>query len=277
MQPEEKGGLDLASVLRWLWNHKIALIVASLLGAAIAAVLSLRAPEIFRAETVVIETNKGGLGASSFMNQLGGIAGLAGINLNSGDSSNHDRALLKSRTLSEKFIERNNLLPQLFRGADAKKASMWLGVRRFKAQMLNIREDTRTELITISMRAGDPDKAAAWANDYVALANELARSTAVAEATRNITYLQTEIAKTEVAELQRVLFQLVESESKTLMLANARPEYAFTVIDRAVRPDFRDSPQRAIMTIFGLVAGFLFGVFVIFCRGLLARVRAASP
>jgi uncharacterized protein involved in exopolysaccharide biosynthesis len=274
VQTEEQGGLDLASVIRWLWSHKFVLIATSLLGCGVAIMLGLRAPEIYRAETVVIEANKGGLGASSFMNQLGGIAGLAGINLDAGDSSHHDRALLRSRTLAATFIERNKLLPVLFPDPKSKNATLWFGVQRFKGQMLGIREDTRTELITISMRARDPDKAAAWANAYVALANELARSTAIEESTRNIAYLRTEIAKTEVAELQRVLFQLVESESKTLMLANARPEYAFSIIDRAVRPDIRDSPQRTVMAIFGLVAGFLVGVFVIFCMGLLRRVRA---
>jgi hypothetical protein len=40
-----------------------------------------------------------------------------------------------------------------------------------------------------------------------------------------------------------VLYNLIESETKTLMLANARVEYAFTVVDPAVVPGATCQPQ----------------------------------
>ena len=267
--------IDFAYVVRWLWLHRLALAIGGVLGLAAAIVWGLNAREIFRAEVVVAEANVGGLGAGSLMNQLGGIAGLAGINIGVGETGRQDRALLRSRRLAEEFIVRNKLLPVLF-PTPGENATLWFAVRRFKAQMVNVREDTRTELITVTMSAGDPDKAAEWANAYVALANELARTKAIDEASRNIAYLRTEIGKTEVAELQRVLYQLVESESKTLMLASARPQYAFTVIDPAVRPGMRDSPRRTVMALMGTFAGLLLGVAFVMARTLFARARLAN-
>lgn len=266
-------GIDFAYVIRWAWAHRMALILSSVIGLAIAIALGLTAHEVYRAEVVAVEANKGSLGGGSLMNQIGGIAGFAGINIGGDEEGRQDRALLKSRRLAEEFIVRNKLLPVLFPGPDSgKNNSLWFGVRRFKAQMLTVKEDTRTELITVSMNAGDPDLAAKWANGYMALANELARAKAIEEASSNIAYLQSEIAKTEVSELRRVLYQLVESESKTLMLASARPQYAFSVVDPAVRPGMRESPRRAVMALLGLVAGMVFGVVFVIGRSVLASV-----
>ena len=276
--PGEKSreqSVDFAFVLRWLWTHKLVLIITSLLGLGIAVAFALTAREVFRAEVVVLEASKGGLNASSMMGQLGGIAGLAGIDLGGSETGRHDRALLRSRRLAEEFIVRHKLVPLLMEKPLAKPAdTLWFAVRRFRANYVSVREDTRTELITVSLRAESPEQAAQWANGYIDLANQLARAKAIDEGKRNIEYLRTEIGKTEVAELQRVLFQLVESESKTLMLASARPQYAFSTVDPAVPPAMRDSPRRAVMSLLGLIAGFVVGVLIIVGRSLLAGVRA---
>jgi LPS O-antigen subunit length determinant protein (WzzB/FepE family) len=275
MRPSEQN-VDFAFVIRWLWGNKVSLVFGGVLGLAVAIGLALTAREIFRAEVVLAEANDASL-AGGLMSRLGGIAGIAGINLDGDDAGRHDRALLRSRRLAEEFVVRQKLLPVLTPDHDPEKAeTLWYAVRRFKGSMLSIREDSRTQLITVSMSAADPDKAAEWANAYVALTNEMARTRDIAQATRNITFLRSEIAKTEVAELQKVLYQLVESESKTLMLASARPEYAFSVVDPAVPPALRDSPKRAVMAIFGLVIGGLAGIVFVLARSLLARVRSAG-
>jgi len=264
--------IDLAFVLRWLWSHRRALIVGSVLGLAVAVVWALLAPEIYRAEVVVAEANAKGMSSGSLMGRLGGIASLAGINLEGDETGKQDRALLKSRRLAEEFIVRRKLLPILFTRASPKN-TLWFGVRRLKERMLEIKEDTRTELITVTISARDAQQAADLANGYVALANEMARTRAIEEASSNVAYLQAQIAKTEVAELQRVLYQLVESETKTLMLASARPQYAFRVIDPAVKPGMRDSPKRAVMSLMGMLIGFLLGVAFVHMRGMFARLR----
>lgn len=264
--------IDLVFIIRWLGRHRLTLIVCSAIGCAIAVVWALLAPEIYRSEVVVAEANVKNMASGGVMSQLGGIASLAGINIGGDETGKQDRALLKSRRLAEEFIQRRDLMPVLFKDKSPKN-TLWFGVRRFKERMLEIREDTRTELITVTIKARDPRQAADLANSYVALANEVARTRAIEEASGNLAYLESQITKTEVAELQRVLYELVENETKTLMLANARPQYAFRVIDPAVKPDMRDSPKRAIMSLLGMVVGFLAGIGFVYARGLWTSIR----
>jgi uncharacterized protein involved in exopolysaccharide biosynthesis len=64
---------------------------------------------------------------------------------------------------------------------------------------------------------------------------------------------------------------------KTLMLANGRTEYAFTIIDPAVPSEIRKSPQRVIVVIVGLALGLLIGIMTAFTRERVARARADRP
>jgi uncharacterized protein involved in exopolysaccharide biosynthesis len=105
----------------------------------------------------------------------------------------------------------------------------------------------------------DPTTAAKWANDFVALANDLVRSRVLEDATRNVAYLNKQIAQTKEVEIQRSLSDLIESETKTLMLANGRKDYAFRIIDPAVPPGLRHSPQRTLLVVSGTALGFFLG------------------
>jgi uncharacterized protein involved in exopolysaccharide biosynthesis len=271
----EEGGFGLMSLIRLIWRYKVLIAASSLLFGVAAAVAGLMAKEIFRADIVVTEADHEGLGGTAnLLGQIGGLASLAGVNIGEGSKNREAKAVLRSHRLAEEFIRRYQLLPILFpHPSPGKPATLWYGVRRFKKTMLNIREDTRTEMTTITLSAGNPKDAARYANGYVALANELMRSRAIDEATRNVKYLERQIEQTSVVELQRLMYKLVENETKTLMLANARPEYAFTTVDPAVPPELRSSPQRTLMVLFGLVLGFTIGVGAAFGHHLYRRNR----
>jgi uncharacterized protein involved in exopolysaccharide biosynthesis len=59
-----------------------------------------------------------------------------------------------------------------------------------------------------------------------------------------------------------------------LLLARGNDEFAFKVIDRAVAPKQRDSPQRALI----IVVAFLTGAFLsILALTLYKAVRSGSP
>jgi uncharacterized protein involved in exopolysaccharide biosynthesis len=128
--------------------------------------------------------------------------------------------------------------------------------------VLSIREDKDEGTTTIAVQWTDPVVAARWANDYVALANEIMRTRALDESSRNIKYLEDQIAKTNVVELQRVMYQVVEDETKTHMLANVRKEYAFAIVDPAVPPEKRVWPKRSLMVLTGAVLGIVLGTLL---------------
>jgi uncharacterized protein involved in exopolysaccharide biosynthesis len=88
------------------------------------------------------------------------------------------------------------------------------------------------------------------------------RSRALEESSRNIKYLNEQIERTDVVEMRRVMYSLIEAETKQLMLANGRAEFAFTLVDPAVAPEIRSSPQRTLMVIVGGLIGGMLGVVV---------------
>lgn len=265
--------IDFVVLWRVVWSYKflIAGIVAMCTGAAIA--LALTATSIFRAEVAITEASETGMGSpSALTKQLGGLAGLAGIDLGGAGNSINSEAVLKSRRLVEEFIKRHDLLPQLY-AKSKRPPSLWRAVNDFRRDMLDIREDRRSQVLTVSIKWRDPAAAARWANDFVALTNELLRARAIQDSQRNIEYLNEQIKTTNVVELQKVMYNLIETETKTLMLAKGRTEYAFTVIDPAVTPELRISPRRTLMVIAGAALGLFFGVVCAFTLDALRRRR----
>lgn len=252
--------IDFVALTRTLWDYKWLLAVFIVICGGVAGYLAFTTPPVYRAEVTVTTVHERGMGGgSSLMSQLGGIAGVAGLSLPAGDdSSRNAQAVLQSRHLVEEFISRYQLQQEFSRHAH-RPLTLWLVVRQFRENVLVIRDDARKGTTTITVDWTDPAVAARWANGFVALANELIRVRALNDSTRNIEYLNDQIAKTRVVEIQRVMYSLIESETKTLMLANGRAEYAFTVVDPAVAPEVRVSPKRTVIILIGVVLGLVIG------------------
>jgi uncharacterized protein involved in exopolysaccharide biosynthesis len=270
---------DLAVLWRMAWDSKYVILICSGFGALVAAYLAFTATWIYHAEVVVTQVHDSTMsGAASLAGQLGGLANLAGLNLSLGSSADQQaQAVLQSRHLAEEFIQHEGLLPQLATHS-TKPLTLWRAVKQFREDVLKIREDKRTGLTTIAIEWRDPAIAASWANKYVASANEMLRARALNDSSRDIEYLNKQIAKTGVLEIRSVLYNLIEAETKTLMLANARDEYAFTVVDAAEPPEARIRPQRALMVIAGILSGGLIGLAIAYVRRTRERsLRGSLP
>ena len=240
--------------------------------------MALTAIPYFRAEVVLAEVRERGLGnVNSLASQLGGLASLAGVALSPGVAGTNQEAaaILDSNALAAEFIRRNNLMPQLLKGS-AKPMTLWRAVRAFKEGVLTIRKDQRKGVTTVTMEWPDPAVAANWANAFVALANEIVRARALTESTRNIDYLNEQLARTNVVELRKVMFDIIENETKQLMLAKGRIEYAFEVVDPAVAPEIKVRPKRSVIVLVGLVLGFLVGAGAAFILSRITEKRTAA-
>jgi len=213
----------------------------------------------------VTEVRDKGMGnAASLTSQLGGLAGIAGLNLGFGNEMNREsKAVLNSRRLIEEFIERNNLIPVLY-PPPAHRPTLWRAVEQFRRGILSITEDARKGVTTVAIEWRDPAVSARWANEFVALANQRIRSRALDDSNRNIAYLNEQIAHTNVVELQRVMYNLIENETKTAMFANSRAEYAYTLVDPAVPPEIRAHPKRTLILLLGGLIGLILGGVVAF-------------
>lgn len=270
----DEGEIDLAALWRVVWDRKYLIVLITGLFGAAAVFLALTAIPVYRAEVVVTEVRSSAMsGGGSVTGQLGGLASLVGVNLGGRDGeAQQARAILASRRLIEEFIGRHDLLSVLL--SDSKDPPLvWFAVQRVRGDVLSIQDDDGNGTTTVAMDWTDPAIAASWANDFVALANEVIRARAMDDSKRNIAYLSDEITRTNVVEVQRVMYNLIETETKTLMVANGRVEYAFTVIDPAVPPQVRIRPRRTVMVLLGVAVGFFLGMVAAFAHKAIVRHR----
>ena len=85
--------------------------------------------------------------------------------------------------------------------------------------------------------------------------NEAIRGMAIAEAQSSIEYLTTQLKQTPLVSLDEVFAQLIEEQTKTLMLAHASEDYVFQVIDPPVVSEKKSKPQRALIAVLGTLLG----------------------
>jgi len=254
---ERGDGIDIVAIVRVIWRYRYLIAAVSLVCALVAVFIALTAREKFRAEVVITEVHDSSLSENGggLTGQLGGLASVAGIQLGGAAGDSNAQGVLASRHLAEEFIKKENLVPLLTaKGGD--RSTLWFAVKKFQEAVAAIHVDEIKGLTTITVDWFDPTTAAKWANDFVALANDLIRARVLEDASRNVAYLNKQIAETKEIEIQRSLSNLIESETKRLMLANGRTDYAFRVVDPAVPPEIRHYPRRTLMVLSGGGLGF---------------------
>ncbi len=276
MQEDE---IDLFELWQILWNRRKFIIALSLAIGITAAGISLLMPNYYKADVVMAPTSeKKPKGLSSLIGGLGGLASMTGISIGGNQNIEQNIAVLKSREFLWGFIKDKQLLPILFAKAwDAEKnawkendiekqPSLWSGYSLFNNRVLNISTDTQSEIVTLSIEWKDPALAAEWANELVNRLNFYLRDQAIQRTEQNLTYLNNELKNIEVAEMRQTLFELISNEQKTAMLANTQSEFAFKVLDKAVEPDKKSRPKRALIAILATFIGGFLSVVIVFIQ-----------
>jgi uncharacterized protein involved in exopolysaccharide biosynthesis len=279
---------DIDDLIRLLWIRRWWILLASILCASIFGAIAFRMTPTFRASVVVVPVSSpnsaSGLGA--MLGQLGGLASLAGVNVQGGDSSTQEAlAVLRSREFSEKFLVENQLAQQFFASKWDIEKKTWKanGVAPtsnqlydyFNKRVRSVVEDKKSGLITIEIEWRDRVAAANWANQLIDRLNAEMRTRAIDQANASIGHLEKELADTPQIEMRQAIARLVESQVKQRMLANVMKEYVFRIIDHAVPSDANQpvSPRKALM----LIAGFLCGFFGASIVVLVRTVSFAGP
>ena len=288
--------IDLRQLFATLWTGKWLILAMTILFAAGGVAYALSKPNIYQSSVLLAPANEeGGIGGIS--GQLGGLASLAGINIGS-EGSNQTaiaKEILRSRAFLADFIDRHNLAVQLMavrgwnmekrewqydrevynpeteqwlpdKGGKSRKPTDWDLVKAFKEKHLSVSENNETGLVTISVKSMSPVAAKQWAQWLVEDINEHMRREDVEEAEARINYLENKLADTNIAGMQQVFYQLIESETRTVMLANAQREYVFKTIDPPVAPQEKSEPARALIAILAAFLGAMLGIFIVFVR-----------
>jgi uncharacterized protein involved in exopolysaccharide biosynthesis len=258
--------IDLWQLWETLWSGRWVIIAITSLFAVGGVTYALVAQEWWRAEVVLAPADKKG-GMSGALSQLSGLASLAGVSVGGG-GGNEPLAVLKSKDFARQFITDMNLMPVLLKDQkteDGKAPDIRDALRIFET-VRTVSDDKKTGLVTLSVRWKDADTAALWANELARRVNSRLRAEALAEAERNVTYLQKEMAATSVVSLQQSMGRVLEGEMQKLMLARGNEEFAFKVIDKATPPKQRDAPKRSLIAVVATLAGGFLGILAVFLR-----------
>jgi uncharacterized protein involved in exopolysaccharide biosynthesis len=261
----------LASIKKKLQLVVVTVFVGTLIGTSYAFFAS---PEYISSATLIVrEGDQSSTGAQALLGQLGGLAALGGITLGESNLSTEYLTWLRSRQFAERFIQRHQLATRFFQSHwDAERSSWRTDLdsmdvpsaedawRFFDRRVRTVTQDKRTGLVTLQTRWSDPREGAQWVALMIEQANDELRARVIAEADRSLEQLEKELARTEAIELQQAIYRLMEVQIKRKVLANSRPDFAFSVIDPPVAPDMDrySYPNRPLI----IAASFFFSLLI---------------
>lgn len=291
--------IDLRELVINLWKGKFIILVVTVLFGVASIIYALSLPNIYKADTLLApaETSSSG-GLSKIAGQLGGLATLAGVSLGGSESSQTDLAIqvLTSRKFINNFISSHGLLVPLMavKGWDMEKntlildnevydseSSTWIrqpdGMRGpiptaqeayeiFIKDIIKVSENKDSGLYTISISHNSPFIAQQWLLWLIDDLNNVMRERTIAETSKNLEYLNLQLEKTSVADMQSTFYKLIEEQTKSLMLAEVQEEFVFKMIDPPVIPEVKAEPKRALICILGTLLGGIFGVVIVLSR-----------
>ena len=296
--------IDLRELFATLWRGKWIISLFTVVFAMGGVAYALSKPNIYQATVLLAPAQYEG-GSAGLKGQLGGIASLAGISLGGGGGTSATviaKEILQSRAFLRDFIHRHDLSVPLIAalawddkseewildrdiydgtseqwlmdaGGKSQAPTDWDMVKKFKNEHLSLIEDKESGMITLRVKNLSPLAAKDWAENLVRDINEHMREQDVAEAEARIAHLEKKISETNIAGMQQVFYQLIENESRTVMLANAQSEYVFKTIDPAVVPQEQSEPKRAQICVMATTLGGMLGVLVVF---VIASVRSGN-
>jgi uncharacterized protein involved in exopolysaccharide biosynthesis len=259
-----RSALDLLALL---WRRRWVFVAIFIATVSTVVVRALIATPMYRAVATAMprQGEDFGSGAQALLSQLGGVAALAGLNVGASLDEQEAIAWLRSRALTERLITDRSLLRVIFDDMWDASRDKWIdGLERepsmddawqvFDRRIRRVSQDARTRLVSVEVTWKDRHQAAEWANDLLSRANEELRMRAIAEADASLQALEEQLAETDVIGLRQSIYRLTEAQLNRKVLANARRDYAFAIIDSAVVPDEDRivSPRRRLMVLISI-------------------------
>lgn len=296
--------LTFLYVAEQMWLRKW-MVLAIWLGSAVGSVFyALSLSNVYKSEAVMVAAiDSSSMGLNG---QIGSLAAMAGISIGKdkqGDKSELAVQLLKSRDFVTSFLVRHKLAVELMAieswdpltdkvEYDPEvydiKNKIWTRkveppftsepspqtlYKQFD-EMFTADKDKLTGIIKVSLQHPSPKIAQQWLTQIIVDVNEEIRRRDIEEANRSLQYLQKKVDETNIAELKTLFYTLIEDQTKTLLLANVKQEYALRMIDPPYVPEEKAAPRRAVIVVFLTFAGVLLSVLLtLFAPGITAFFR----
>ncbi len=282
--------IDIKSLLKTILVNKRLIIASTVSFAIIALIYSLTLTNIYQS-TALLSPVGDQSNSSQSLNNLGGLASFAGINISSTSGGNSTKAITKITTLS--FFE-ENILPNIFlpdlmavktwdedtnsviyNSSYNVQTEKWNNIphpqksyKAFKSK-LQVSEDYETKFLTISVKHESPHIAKEWTELVVNQINDSFRAKDKREAESAMNFLNTQMALTSYTEIKQVVAQILKQKMQQLTLIEANEFYVFSYLDQPAVARNKIEPSRSSICILGTLLGFMLGVLIVLVRGYL--------
>ena len=291
--------IDLGELWHAIWAGKLTILAISFLFAVASIFFALSKPNVYKASALLApaaaEGGAGGLAALA--GQFGGLASIAGINLGGGGGDKTALALeiIKSRSFIENFIAKHDLLVPIMaaekwdmatdglilddelydqvnnkwiREVSAPKKvipSSWEAYKEF-SDLISVSQDKTTSMVTIAIEYFSPAIAQQWLTWLISDVNDFMRDQDQKEAQGSIDYLTKQLENIQVTTMETVFYQLIEEQTKNMMLTKVKVEYVLKTIDPPQVPDEKAGPKRALIVVLGTMLGGMLSVLIVLIR-----------
>ncbi|MFK8040886.1 chain-length determining protein [Congregibacter sp.] len=190
-------------------------------------------------------------------------------------------ARLRSRTFTLHFLNKHNIYRHFYPAQWSEETQSWKdgftpdigeSFTRFRDEIRMITVDEETDIITVAMRWPEPVLPRDWSNLYVQTFNEYMRDRTKEEVNRKQAFLERTLRESDVVEIQKSIYRLIEAQTAIMMLANAREEYVLEIIDPAARPYRSVNMSRKKKVLVGGVVGLMLSTFAVLGIALLLQL-----
>ena len=284
--------IDFRELFSTLWLNKKFILILTGIFAVLSVIYSLSLTNLYTSQALLVPTSLN----SNNTSQYSALASVAGVKL---DDSSPDVTLaiafINSKKIIRQLIKHESFLPDLMAAKKwhiksnsiiydddlyDKKNKKWVREVDFPFQQvpseqeafelfseqINITEDKKNQLVTLSVEHISPSVAQQWAEWIIDEANMMVANLRIEEAESSINYLNEQIKLTPYAELRTMFFNLIQQNTQNMMLAKVSKQYALTIIDPPLIPEIKSNPKRALICILGTLLGGMLSLLIILVR-----------
>jgi uncharacterized protein involved in exopolysaccharide biosynthesis len=122
-------------------------------------------------------------------------------------------------------------------------------------------QDKESGMVKIAITSLSPESAKIWLELLVKDINEYIRARDIAQAEASINYLTEKLKEMSIAEMQQVFYQLIDDQTKSMMLAAVQKEYALKTIDPPLTPQSKSFPKTAVFVLLVTLVVFIASCF----------------
>lgn len=257
--------INIVDLLKVILKYKKMIIYIVIICTFGTAIVSLLMTKIYESKAVITPVE-----APAAQSNIGALAAQFGVTMQQSSNVSEIVGLLKSNILMQMVMEKGKFYDVLFDKDDLKgkndNEKRWRAIRLLKENMVKITDNRKENIIGISVRYKDPVVAQRIAGTILEELTEHMTKEAKRVADANKAHLDQEIVVAADPLVRQKIYTLIAQQVETAMMAAAKENFAFKVIDPPMVPDKRIRPKRTLMVILAFVVSLFMGVLAALAR-----------